>query len=265
MAPVPLPVSAPPRVATYLRQAPDGPVRVLHHVPTALYVEVAGRCVGVVTPRAAQIPCALRLADGPSDVGGVSRATVLAQPGVRAYVVRGTLYLTDDPLVVGRFVDVRVPRIDPDRFLRRAASPSLRTAPPRSAEAGLAAYHSLPSTIDADVLRRLVGHGGGLTPLGDDVLCGWLAVLRATGRLDAATADVVRAALPRTTVLSATLLDCALDGEVLPEFATYLTALGTPAESAAARALAGIGHTSGAGLLFGARHALTTLAQEAAA
>jgi hypothetical protein len=261
VAPVPLPVSAPPRVATYLRQAPDGPVRVLHHVPTALYVDVAGRCVGVVTRRAAQVPCALRLAPG------VSHEAVLAEPGVRAYLERGTLYLTDDPLVVGRFVDVRVPRIDPDRFLLRAASPEdVLAVPPRPGLVDwLAAHHPLPARIDAALLARLVGDGGGLTPLGDDVLCGWLAVLHATGTLDEATADLVRAALPRTTVLSATLLDCALHGEVLPEFGTYLTALGTPAEPAAARALAAIGHTSGAGLLHGARHALTTLAQEAAA
>ena len=49
-------------MAEHLRTAPDGPVRVLHHTPSALYVEVAGRCVGVVAPAAAQVPCALRLA-----------------------------------------------------------------------------------------------------------------------------------------------------------------------------------------------------------
>ena len=65
----------------------------------------------------------------------------------------------------------------------------------------------------------------------------------------------VRALLPRTTLLSATLLDCALHGEVLPEFAAYLAALGTPAEPAAPPTLAAVGHTSGAGLLHGARPA----------
>ena len=45
----------------------------------------------------------------------------------------------------------------------------------------------------------------------------------------------MRAALDRTTLLSATLLDCALHGEVLPEFAAYVAALGTPAEHDAAR------------------------------
>jgi hypothetical protein len=246
-------VSAPGRVARHLREAPDGPARVLHHVPTALYVEVAGRCVGVVSPAAAQVPCALR----------VSLGSVLAQPALSPYVVRGTLYLTDDPLVVGRFVDVRVPRIDPDRILRRAASPTPDLAePPRPASDGLAAYAGLPAVIEAATVARLVGHGGGLTPLGDDVLCGWLAVLHATGRLTPETAALVRDAAGRTTMLSATLLDCALHGEVLPEFAAYVAALGTPTEQDAARVLMAIGHTSGAGMWFGATHALTTIAQE---
>ncbi|MEO6511449.1 MAG: DUF2877 domain-containing protein [Nocardioides sp.] len=256
MVPTPRPVSAPSRVARYLAEAPDGPVRVLHHVPTALYVEVAGRCVGVVAPAAAQVPCALRVSD----------PVVLAPAALNPYVDRGTLYLTDDPLVVGRFVDVRVPRIDPDRVLSRAASPApVPTAPPRTEPAGLAAYKNLPPIPDADTLARLVGHGDGLTPLGDDVLCGWLAVLHATGRLTEDVAALVREAAPRTTVLSATLLDCALHGEVLPEFAAYVAALGTPSEPGALRALTAVGHTSGAGLWFGATHALRTLTTEAAA
>jgi hypothetical protein len=41
--------------------------------------------------------------------------------------------------------------------------------------------------------------------------------------------------------------------------------VGTPAEDVAATALTAIGHTSGAGLWWGARHALSTLAMENAA
>ncbi len=96
------------------------------------------------------------------------------------------------------------------------------------------------------------------------MLCGWLAVLVATDRLTDDVATAVRSVLDRTTLLSATLVECALHGEVLPEFAAYLAALGTPAEDDAAQALTRIGHTSGAGLWWGARHALTTAALEAA-
>ena len=60
------------------------------------------------------------------------------------------------------------------------------------------------------------------------MLCGWLAVLVATDRLTDDVAAAVRTVLDRTTLLSATLVECALHGEVLPEFAAYLAALGTP-------------------------------------
>jgi hypothetical protein len=231
-----------------------------------VYVEVAGRCVGVVTPRAAQVPCALRWSGSWSGSWGVSAAAFLADADLRPYVERGTLYLTDDPLVVGRFVDVRVPRIDPDRILRRAASPARTPAePPRPAAAGLAAYRDLAAVPDARTVAHLVGHGDGLTPLGDDVLAGWLAVLHATGRLGDDLSATVRAGLHRTTLLSATLLDCALHGEVLPELATYLRAIDSPEEPAAATALDAIGHTSGAGLRYGADHALAALHRRMAA
>lgn len=219
-------VSAPRRVVEHLRVAPDGPVRVLHRSTAALYLEVAGRCVGVVAPGAAQVPCALRL---PGPIPATD------DPCVEG----GTLYLAGHPLRVGRFVDVRVPRIDP----------GTGRAP----------------TIDEPAVRRLVGRGGGLTPLGDDVLCGWLAVLVASDRLTDVTTRAVRGAVDRTTLLSATLLDCALHGEVLPEFAAYVAALGTPAEDTSARALRAIGHTSGTGLWWGARHALATLGLDEAA
>ncbi|HEY0952009.1 hypothetical protein, partial [Nocardioides sp.] len=55
-----IPVSAPVRVRTWLRSAPDGPVPVLHRGRDAVYVEVTGRCVGVVGRRATAVPCALR-------------------------------------------------------------------------------------------------------------------------------------------------------------------------------------------------------------
>ena len=234
----------------------------LHQSPAALYVEVAGRCVGVVAPRAAQVPCALRL---PAQVSGVSAQLVLAAGAASPYVERGTLYLAGNPLRVGRFVDVRVPRIDLGRVLRAASPRNAEARPPRPAARGLAALPSLSPHLDAAVAHSLVGNGGGLTPLGDDVLCGWLAVLVATDRLTDDVTTAVRASLDRTTLLSATLLDCALHGEVLPEFAAYVAALGTPAEDAAAQALHAIGHTSGAGLWWGARHALSTLAMENAA
>jgi hypothetical protein len=207
-------VSAPPRVAAHLRSVGDASAPVLHRGPDAVYVDVAGRCVGVVGTRATAVPCALR--------------TALRQlpDVVRASVRDGVLHLDDEPVVIGRVVDVTVPRV-----AARGGAGSIEVA-------------------------ELLGRGDGLTPYGDDVLCGWLAVNRATGH---ATDDVdaeVRDRLHRTTSLSAALLDCAMHGEVIPEFAAYVAALGTGREHEAEATLRAVGHTSGAGLLEGAGWAL---------
>ena len=209
-----------------LRAAPDGARRVLHRSPHAVYVDLDGRCVGVVEPAAAQVPCALRT--GTRGLEGL--------PARSAEVRGGVLHLDGRPLVVGRLVDVQVP-----------ALPALR---------GRAVA---PAPLDPAEVRALVGAGEGLTPYGDDVLCGWLAVHHAAGVAAQEVTDAVRALASRTTVLSATLLDCATRGEVLPPFAAWLRAVGTPAELRAAAALTAVGHTSGRGLLEGARRALAGL------
>jgi hypothetical protein len=112
-----------------------------------------------------------------------------------------------------------------------------------------------PSTVE-----QLLGRGDGLTPLGDDVLCGWIATHRAAGVPTPEVDDAVRSGLHRTTLLSATLLDCALHGECLPELGRFLRAVGTSAEPDRASELQAVGGTSGAGLLHGARLALDELA-----
>ena len=213
-----IPVSAPPRVSSQLRATPDGPVPVVHRGRDAVYVEVGGRCLGVVSLRATAVPCALRT--GRDDV-----------PDARtAHVEAGVLHLDGEPLTIGRVVDVSVPHLS-----RRWSRP----APP-------------PGDVAA-----MVGRGDGLTPYDDDVLCGWLAIHRAAGVATPEVDAAVRAHLGRTTLLSATLLDCAMHGEVIPEFAAWV------ADPSRAAALAAVGHTSGRGMLQGARLALD--AQEGAA
>ena len=255
MTPSPaIPVSAPPGVRDRLRATPDGDLRVVHPGRHAVYLDLDGWCLGVVGSRAAAVPCALRVAA--PDLGPLATGS--------AYVSGGVLHLGDTPLRVGRLVDARGPRLDLGATLRHLAGPVAGpiagpvTAPAPVVEFIDAAWGSGP--LGPDAVARLVGRGDGLTPLGDDALCGWLALRRSVGEPTPAVDAAVRALLPRTTLLSATLLDCALRGEVLPEFAAYLTALGTPEEPARAAALAAIGHTSGAGLLHGAQRALAELA-----
>ena len=226
-----IPVAAPSRVAARLRTTGDGPVPLVHRGPDAVYVDVGGWCVGVVGTHATAVPCALRTA-------------VRVLPEVaRASVRGGVLHLDEEPLVVGRLVDVRVPGLH-------------RKIDPRPTISG--------AVLNGDEVADLVGRGDGLTPYGDDVLCGWLAVHRAAGVATRAVDETVRALAPTTTLLSATLLDCAMHGEAIPEFAAWLTALGTAAEESRAQALARVGHTSGRGLLEGARRALDELERVAA-
>lgn len=261
MTPPPeLPVSAPARVRDRLRAAPDGALRVVHPGRHAVYLDLDGWCLGVVGSLAAAVPCALRLAA--PDLGALSAGS--------AHVRGGVLHLDQTQLRVARIVDAGAPRLDLETALGNSVSPAMT---PAVAPAGAPAVAPVPPAsvvefvdaawgpgpLDPAAVARLVGRGDGLTPLGDDALCGWLALHRSVGESTAAVDAAVRSLLPRTTLLSATLLDCALRGEVLPEFAAYLTALGTPEEPARAAGLAAIGHTSGAGLLHGAQRALAEL------
>jgi hypothetical protein len=112
-----------------------------------------------------------------------------------------------------------------------------------------------PSTVPL-----FVGRGDGLTPLGDDVLCGWLAVHRAVGVPTPEVDEVLHDQLSRTTTFSATLLECALAGDVADALGGLLRALGRPGESEARHRLGMVGHSSGAGLAHGADLALAELA-----
>jgi hypothetical protein len=250
-----IPVAAPPRVAARVAAAPDGPLRVLHACRDTVHLAVAGRAVGVAAAGAPRLPHALR----------TNLTTVLVAPssaeGPTAYVESGLLHLDGRALVAGRLVGVRAPRFDAARMPK--ASPAAAMGTPRSRGAGLVA--ALPARIDADTVPDLVGRGDGLTPLGDDVLCGWLATHRAAGVETPAVDDAVRRALPRTTTLSATLLECALEGEVADLAGDYLRALGTPRAAAARTALSTLGHSSGEGIAHGIDLALAALAGRAAA
>ncbi len=240
----PIPVAAPPRVAARVAAAADGPVAVLHAARDLLHLDLGGHAVAVAAAGAPGLPHALRT-PLPSPLSPPS-ARGSSGEGPTAYVESGILHLGGRALVTGRLVDVRAPRLDLARMPK--TSPAVDQGTPRSRGAGLVA---LPRHIDPAVVVQLVGRGDGLTPYGDDVLCGWLAAHRAAGVTTPAVDDAVRRSLPRTTTLSATLLECALEGEVADLLADYLRALGTPAAPTARAALATLGHSSGAGLAQG--------------
>lgn len=130
---------------------------------------------------------------------------------------------------------------------------------------------------DPAAVTSLVGLGPGLTPSGDDVLCGMLLVLGATSgpaplrSLHRSLADAVLRSLDRTSALSATLLRAALDGYAVPPVLNLLASAqhaqhaprGCSAEHRSAadlpalvRAVTAVGHSSGSDLLVGVRAAL---------
>ncbi|MBC2933918.1 DUF2877 domain-containing protein [Nocardioides sp. zg-1228] len=228
----PIPVAAPHRVHERLRAASDGPREVVHASGTAIYVDLDGWCLGLVSGAATRVPCALWSTLPSLDVltGGLPR------PAVR--VRGGELVVGERAVRVARVVDVTAPA--PGRH------EDPRSAPEVLMTSGL---DLAPGHLD-----RLVGRGPGLTPLGDDVLAGWLTTRAALGRPDDALAGAVRDRLGATTLLSATLLECAVRGEALPELSAWLA---DPTD-AAERALLAVGATSGAGLLAGAALALAS-------
>lgn len=98
---------------------------------------------------------------------------------------------------------------------------------------------------------QLAGRGPGLTPAGDDILCGYVAgIFLFHDRREEASEIALRSAA-RTTRLSATLLRHAAVGE-LPEPAHAFLADGDP------RPLAAFGHSSGLCLLLGLTLAAAT-------
>lgn len=228
-------VAAPIRVQARLAAAADGPRPVLHAGASALYVDLDGWCLGIVSASATRVPCALW-----------SRLPDLSRLAGRTVVVAdGALTVGGEAVRIGRVVDPRAPR--PGRH------EDLRSAP----EILLTSDRELPTDgrLTPEHVDDLVGRGPGLTPLGDDVLAGWLATRAALGRPDPTVTAAVRRRLDATTLLSATLLDCAIRGEVLPQLGAWL------ADPTATRtdALLAVGATSGAGLHAGARLALASL------
>ena len=103
---------------------------------------------------------------------------------------------------------------------------------------------------------RLIGRGGGLTPEGDDLVCGVAAVV-AVGGWDEAVRQAWLGALlggdlrRRTTALSATLLELAARGMGPEPLQTWLTG-----DAAALARLEAIGHSTGRAIARGAAVAL---------
>ena len=202
--------------------------RVLGAFPTALYGGHPEHGVlAVVTSDGLGLATAWRLPVGSSQV----------RWGVGA----------DDPLQVG-VSEIRLPH----NTIR-----AVRTwRPARVHPCGARARGS--GVMRDDWIEDRIGRGPGLTPEGDDEICGALLVAYAAG--DPHLSDVAHGLLHRTTALSASLVAAAIDGYAVPELVTYADAAlrGRPTNGLRAQ-VSHIGHTSGSALLRGVDYAIANL------
>jgi hypothetical protein len=108
-------------------------------------------------------------------------------------------------------------------------------------------------------VRRLVGLGPGLTPAGDDFLCGFLAAANCSARaLVAAIGEAAEEGIPATNEISGSLLRCAARGLFPRDLRRAAEAIALEEEAEAAQSIrrfCSLGHSSGAdtasGFLFG--------------
>lgn len=260
----------------WVREQLAGPTRqveVIHVGRHAMYVAVPGprgtasRCVGLLSRSGTMVPCGLRTTL--PDLSCVSDPSGPMTAGDVARLGDGVLQLDAADVSIGRILDLSVPHIasaDAEAAaLRLSASIGSRADAVR-AELPARAL-SMLAQADPAAVPLLLGLGSGLTPVGDDVLAGWLATMNAARCGSNTISDSIAQRAPAaTTLLSATLLDRARAGEALPEFARLLRDLPRgSADPPTARltsdvdSLIAIGHTSGVGLLLGCLLALDHL------
>ncbi len=126
--------------------------------------------------------------------------------------------------------------------------------------------HSGDHAATAQTLSELVGLGEGLTPSGDDFLCGllaatWMGRDAKGGDLRTLLDEALRGKLNETNDISAAFLDCALRGQ----FSRPVTELSRMSPSMAAASFRAIGHSSGVDTLNGILYGLSLLEGEKSA
>lgn len=233
---------------------------ILHVGTDALYVRSDGDAIGVLSRHASPVPCAVATRLDRLD-GALGDA--LPRVGDPVGIGGGRISLGAAAVRVTRIVDVRLAPIETgaaapmrERLARAAGDLDTRCELDAASQAGL---RRRPD----HAVEAVLGRGSGLTPFGDDVVCGLLATLVAADDPCAPglRESTLRLAPTRTGALSATLLRRAAAGEVLPAFAAAARDLARHPENAPATVarVRSVGHTSGLGLLVGLGLALDHL------
>lgn len=132
------------------------------------------------------------------------------------------------------------------------ANTMIHIAAKNTMEQALSLYRQTAWEDTADTLCRLIGLGIGLTPSGDDFLCGVLAGLLLFGCAETPFYALLRQRIQthvnRTNDISGAFLSCACEGQ----FSHAVCSLqATPAPDAILQAFSAIGHSSGMDTLCG--------------
>jgi hypothetical protein len=226
-----------------------GAATVLGAFPTALYLELStGSVLAVLTADAVALPLGLVLPT-------TSARTPLDRHRGPAAVDAGSVSIGD--------LRVRPASDRPSRVVFAGVPLAARVAEARATLAAAApgtgfdargASHAAAISLTR-AAGELLGSGPGLTPAGDDFLCGLLAGGFAFGRSHAELRAAIASTLadrPRaTTSLSRQLLRLACDGHAIEAVIGFGRALCSPdprAVTGAAERLSAIGHSSGVAL-----------------
>ncbi len=223
----------------------------------ALYVDLEGFCLGVLGARAVQVPCGVR-----TQLPSLSAVEV----GSPVAVEDGGILFGDTEVLVTNIVDTTVPVLAPAVAARCGARLAELAAGRLDVARSLVPEGALDLLAAADpaVADALLGVGPGLSPVGDDVLAGWLAAAVSSRHpaLPAIRSAVALTASERTTPLSATLLGCAARGEGVPEFRSLLLGLANDNDEMTTQSIdlmTSVRRSTGSALILGALTALTTL------
>src|SRR6478736_10496582 len=215
-----LPAAVSPLVAGEVAGAPRR-CRLLAAFPTCLYVDLGAheRVLAVLASDAVALPIGIRLALRSTEVRwGV-------EPGANVVVGEGRVCLPRADVVAVR--PLRPGRVQPTARGTGGASDLPEPGVLGDLAHDLTAAALAGRSPEAGV-RGLVGVGRGLTPSGDDALCGVLLTLAAVDapparRALSAVRTAVRSVLPWTTSLSAALLVAAGEGYAVPDVARLVT------------------------------------------
>lgn len=258
------PVAASTLAPAWLHGEP-GPAHVAAVFDVAVYLRRDQEVLPLLGPGALALPGGLRVA-ARADLDDLG-----LRIGDEVTVGAGRVIAHDGGLVVARtWRPQPIPSAELSPSARATALSALAGSPHVEGDhdLGLAALaRQVVQDSARGPLAQLVGLGPGLTPAGDDVLCGLLLALRATGRERdrAALEGAVNPLLSRTTALSATLLRHAAGGYAVPPLVALLRAWHRVDRDGQARdrradeerlavlgaEVATVGHTSGPALLLG--------------